>query len=48
MIHIGTAWSSLWRRDGRDIAEGLAMSADDALAQAEAVLRRKDEHARGD
>jgi hypothetical protein len=37
VLHVGGEWQWLVRREGRDVAEGAARSADDALHQAEAV-----------
>jgi hypothetical protein len=36
-MHVGCEWRWLVRREGRDVAEGAARSADNARRQAEAV-----------
>jgi len=40
VLHIGGEWQWLVRHDGRDVAEGVAPSADDAKREAEAMALR--------
>jgi hypothetical protein len=37
LLHVGGEWQWLVRQDGRDVAEGAALSADDARREAEAM-----------